>query len=50
MGKLRRIIASDSLSAIHWVGAPTDHELPKNTIARQNLSLVTYHTMRDDRN
>ena len=45
-GKVRRTIASDSLSGIHFVGASTDRDEHASGFARRNLQFVTYHTVR----
>src|SRR6202045_2148390 len=45
-GKVRRTIASDSLSGIHFVGAPTDRDEHASRFARRNFEFVTYHTPR----
>src|SRR5258708_24499993 len=43
-GYVRRTIASDSLSGIHFVGAPTDRDFYASRFAPRNFKFVTYHT------
>src|ERR1700691_3335317 len=47
-GYVRRTIASDSLSGIHFVGAPTDRDNLASRFARRKYKFVNYHTTRTE--